>query len=427
MYSIDSEYFCKRITPDLFLEDKKQAEMFVCPICHRLIHNITSDTLGHLFCYNCLSSYLEQNINNRKCPIGQEEIIKSKITRVKNFDGILGNIKLKCPNKNCPWTGNISQLPSHLQETCLKEKVNCINKKNGCEEILTKDDCLIHVKICKFREVKCPYDCGDKNIIFNKLEEHYKTCPNYKISCPQKCGAFVMRKDLNKHIDEICTESYVNCYFKECGCQKKFKKSELNQHLNKETNEHILMLANTINKLFSLISKNSDNYFNDSTLFRKECKEILGKKENDISPINNDKIINNNSSINKNNLLDSEDDDDYDDKDNDDDEGGIELDEDAEDNDKINKSNCSLMSFNNSKKGKYDENKDYLNQDCNKKLIDNLKMCFTGQKKKGDKLNDSSYRLNLDKEYDEQFNTKFKLEQKRKEIMKHLRETLKYD
>ena len=100
------------------------------------------------------------------------------------------------------------------------------------------------------------------------------------------------------------------------------------------------------------------------------------------------------------------------------------------------------MSYNNSKKGKYDENKDYLNQDCNKKLIDNLKMCFTGQKKKGDKLNDSSYRLSLDKEYDEQFNffndikynyeliianTKFKLEQKRKEIMKHLRETLKYD
>ena len=65
---------------------------------------------------------------------------------------------------------------------------------------------------------------------------------------------------------------------------------------------------------------------NDSSLFRKECKEILGKK-NDVRPPSNDKIINNNSSINRNNLLDSED---GDDKDNDDEEGGIELDEDAE-------------------------------------------------------------------------------------------------
>ena len=65
--------------------------------------------------------------------------------------------------------------------------------------------------------------------------------------------------------------------------------------------------------------------------------------------------------------------------------------------------------------------------DNSKKLIDNLKICFTGQKKKGEKLNDGGYRLSLDKEYDEQFNTKYKLEQKRKEIMKHLRETLKYD
>ena len=424
MYSIDSEFFCKRITSDLFLEE---AEMFICPFCHHLIHNPTSDNSSHLFCFNCISSYLENNNSNHKCPIGQEELNKSKITQVKKLHLIVGRIKLKCPNENCPWTGEISQLPEHLQEKCLKERVNCIYKKNGCEEFLTKDDDLMHRKVCKFREVKCPYECGVKNIIFNKLDEHYKKCINYQIACPQNCGTFVMRKDLNQHINEVCSESYVNCYFKECGCQKKFKKSELNQHLNKETNEHILMLANTINKLFSLISKNSDNYFNDSSIFRKECKEILGKKENDSKAINNDKAANNNiSTINKNNLLDS-DDDDYDDKDNEDEEGGIELDEDAEDNDKINKSNCSQISYNNSKKGKYDENKDYLNQDSNKKLIDNLKMCFSGQKRKGDKLNESSYRLSLDKEYDEQFNTKFKLEQKRKEIMKHLRETLKYD
>ena len=425
-YNIDSEFFCKRITSDLFLEDKNDSEMFICPFCHRLIHNPTSDNSGHLFCYNCISAYLEQNTNNRICPIGHEELNKSLITQVKNLHQIVEKMKLKCPNENCPWTGEVIDLPAHLQETCLKEKVNCINKKNGCEEILTKDDCKIHVKICKFREVKCPYDCENKNIVFNKLEEHYKTCPNYKISCPQSCGNFIMRKDLNKHINEDCSESYVNCYFKECGCQKKFKKSELKQHINKETNEHILMLANTINKLFSLISKNSDIYFNDSSMFRKECKEIIGKKENDIRTIGNDKNNNNNIiTTNKNNLLDS-DDDDYDDKDNDDDEGGIELDEDNEEA-QIDKSNCSKLSFNNSKKNKYDDNKDYTMHDNSKKLIDNLKICFTGQKKKGEKLNDGGYRLSLDKEYDEQFNTKYKLEQKRKEIMKHLRETLKYD
>ena len=218
---------------------------------------------------------MEQNPNNRKCPIGQEELNKNKITQVKNLNNIFSQMELKCLNENCKWVGIMENLPNHLKNECEKEKISCSNKKNGCEEILTKDEYLSHLKVCNYREVKCPYNCDNKNIIYNKLEEHYKICPNYTIACPQKCGMSFMRKDLSIHINDICKESYVDCLFKECGCQKKFKKNELQQHMAKDNNEHILMIVNTISKIYSLVNQNTDTFSNDSSKFRKECREIF--------------------------------------------------------------------------------------------------------------------------------------------------------
>ena len=219
---------------------------------------------------------------------------------------------------------------------------------------------------------------------------------------------------------------------------KKLKKSELSQHLTEKNNEHIIMLVNSLNKLYSFVYKNSESFSNDSAKFRKECREILDKKENDIIVIEDNKKINNNNyilSTNKNNIIGLEDDEDEE-KDNDEEEG-IELDEDFVDEDggqifgeieKFNKSFSNPISLSNSKKFKFEENKNYMISDINNsKLLDNLKIGFSGLKKKGEKLNDNSYRLSLDKDYEDEFNIKFKLEQRRKEIMKHLRETLKYD
>ena len=338
MYSMDSELFCKRITLDLFPEEnKKNSEMFICPFCHKLIFNPTSDQQGHLFCYNCISFYLEQNQNNHICPIGGEELNKNDITQFKLFNSIFSKTELKCPN--------------------------------------------------------------------------------YTILCPQTCGLSLMRKDISKHINDICKESYVDCVFKEFGCQKKIKKNELQQHITKDKYEHTIMLASTVNKLYSLVSQNTTSFSNDS-LFKNDNNEIINNNKN------SDVLLNMN-----NNLIESDDKDDL--KDNE--EEGIELNEDySEDdsgqimveNEKFNMNNYNQISLSNPKKCKFEESKNYMLNDIQNinKILDNSKICISGLKKKGDKLNDN-YRLNLSKEYD----NKFKLEQRRKDIMKHLRETLKYD
>ena len=112
-------------------------------------------------------------------------------------------------------------------------------------------------------------------------------------------------------------------------------------------------------------------------------------------------------------------------------EEGIELNEDySEDsgqimieNEKFNVNNYNQISLN-PKKYKFEESKNYMLNDIQNinRILDSSKICIGGLKKKNEKLNDNS-RLNLNKEYD----NKFKLEQRRKDIMKHLRETLKYD
>ena len=428
MYSMDNEQFCKRITLDLFPEEnKKNSEMFICPFCHKLIFNPTSDQQGHLFCYNCISFYLEQNQNNHICPIGGEELNKNDITQFKLFNSIFSKTELKCPNENCKWVGIMESLPNHLKNECLKEKVSCPNKINGCEEYLPRDEFISHLKICKFREIKCPYNCDNKNIIINKLEEHYKICPNYTILCPQTCGLSLLRKDISKHINDICKESYVDCVFKDFGCQKKLKKNELQQHITKDKYEHTIMLASTVNKLYSLVSQNTCS-FNSDSLFKNDNNEILSKKGNDVMEIENNK--NNNSLLDmKNNLIESDEKDDL--KENEEEEG-IELNEDYSEedsgqimveNEKYNVNNFNQISLN-PKKYKFEESKNYmLNgiQNINK-ILDNPKIYIRGLKKKGEKLNDK-YRLNISKELD----NNIKLEQRRKDIMKHLRETLKYD
>ena len=119
---MDSEEFCKRITLDLFLEDyKKNAKLFICSICQSLIYNPTSDSLGHLFCYDCITYYLEKNLNNCLCPNGQEKLTKNKITQVKNLSNIYSTLKLKCINQNCIWNGEIGDLPNHLENECIEE------------------------------------------------------------------------------------------------------------------------------------------------------------------------------------------------------------------------------------------------------------------------------------------------------------------
>ena len=92
-------------------------------------------------------------------------------------------------------------------------------------------------------------------------------------------------------------------------------------------------------------------------------------------------------------------------------------------NEKFNVNNYNQISLN-PKKYKFEESKNYMLNDIQNinRILDSSKICIGGLKKKNEKLNDNS-RLNLNKEYD----NKFKLEQRRKDIMKHLRETLKYD
>jgi hypothetical protein len=170
----------------------------ICGIClHVLEEPTTIMPVGsgavpcqHSFCASCLQTW---KVNSRRCPICQA-VIQSTFPDVK-VKRILGLQMVRCPK--------------HVE---------------GCQEVgklgMGKELFFdVHAKECGFVEVKC--DCSEAYLRKDR-SVHLKTCP--------------------VHLE-------VYCPFKEFGCNEKFKKSKLEEHLQSSDRQHLLMLIESSSKV----------------------------------------------------------------------------------------------------------------------------------------------------------------------------------
>jgi hypothetical protein len=256
-------------------KSKESSKNFLCPICKCLINIPVSDKNGHLFCQSCIINHIK---NSNICPINSNEILKeNEITQILTINKLYSNLGIFCPNKNCKWNGKISEIYNHIFLECDYEKIFCPNKKNGCNyfniRIEVKNN---HIKNCDFREIKCKNNCDEKlKIIIRDEEKHYKICPNEIIKCPQKCGKEFMRKFLDNHIKNECSKTLFPCKFNLFGCEIKNLIGDLDKHLKTHLFEHINLLTKYM--------KNINENFNKKIKKLEELKSQINYKKSIIN------------------------------------------------------------------------------------------------------------------------------------------------
>ena len=147
-------------------------ELIKCKICFNILKNPYDCTIcGNTFCHNCINQLL---IQNKKCP----------------FTCV--NFKIK------PSSYYITSYLNKLQFSCL-------NKENGCDEIISYNNIDKHDQECKYFYTKCPnIQCG-KKMKWTLLENHLKNECEYSVLNCTYCSKELCRYEYDEHIKN-CNE-----------------------------------------------------------------------------------------------------------------------------------------------------------------------------------------------------------------------------
>ena len=237
-----------------------------CKICLNILLNpYDCSKCGNTFCYTCINKLKE---SMKKCPFGciDYEIMPSSFG-LKRF---------------------LEQL-----------NFTCLNKENGCNEIISYNNLEQHDKNCKYINSICPNNQCGKTIQWNLLNNHIQNeCLYTLFECP-KCHLKINRKEFLTHT-------------KICGIiNKEFEKQ--NPIINKLTNDEIEKnneifnnVMNSIENFPSFINDNNDNKNNDlNNNLNILIKSLIFCFSGRISMLENqmNKINNNLQQYNESNLI----------------------------------------------------------------------------------------------------------------------------
>ena len=241
-------------------------QILKCKICLNILLNpYDCSKCGNTFCYSCINKLKE---SNKKCPFGctDYEIAPSSFA-IKKF---------------------LNQL-----------KFSCLNKENGCNEIISYNNIEQHDKNCEYINSFCPNNqCGVK-IPWNLLKNHIQNECLYTLYECDKCHLKLNRKEFESH-NKFC--KVINKEFeKQSPIVNKMTKDDLNKK-----KEEFKNLMNGIENLNFFQDKNSEeennvnnnsknaetNYFNnnDMNLLVKSLIFVFSRKmsfvEDKINKIN---------------------------------------------------------------------------------------------------------------------------------------------
>ena len=242
-------------------KQEKLLPVLKCKICLNILLNpYDCSKCGNTFCYKCINKLKE---SMKKCPFGciDYEIMPSSFA-IKKF---------------------LEQL-----------KFTCLNKENGCKEIISYNNLEQHDKNCNYIKAICPNSQCNTKIQWNLLNNHIQNECLYTLFECQKCHLKLNRKEYSAHI-KIC--GIINKEFdRQSPITNKLTIDEINK--NKEIFNNVM---NSIENIPCLINENIDNnkdnnnnnnfnlYNNLNILFKSLIFCLSGKisiLENEMNKIN---------------------------------------------------------------------------------------------------------------------------------------------
>ena len=222
-------------------------EELTCSICTKVLcqpHLV--NCCEQQFCKDCLD---EWSRSYKTCPHCRSTDFSTILLKQKSRK--VGEVKVYCLNKRhgCKAELKISEYENHLRqlnplsastaEVCQYIEVNCPYQ---CTAKIFLGEVKKHLlKECPRRSVACAY-CNAQGEHQHILGSHVEECPSYPLTCPLQCGARLIRKDLESH-HSTCPLECVLCPFSGSGCKTKIHRKDLEKHVETNTTQHVIMLA----------------------------------------------------------------------------------------------------------------------------------------------------------------------------------------
>ena len=201
-------------------------ENLMCPICHSPFVNPVRLRCDHLFCRECLSTALGNQLKDtHSCPSCRAVMEDdSGLPMPRVVLRMLEELKVKCPNQfwGCQDVVARGFIEHHVEKYCGFEEVDC--SLDGCSLKIRRREvdrgCLHTTVKCHH----CPEAMMEKDIERHQLEQCRGT-----LLCPH-CNSEQMRCKLTNHVEE-CPDALLPCSASAYGCTHLSKRTELDQHL----------------------------------------------------------------------------------------------------------------------------------------------------------------------------------------------------
>ena len=225
---------------------KKLPDDYQCMICAKMLNEPhLTDCCGQHFCQACLEQWFKKQ-EKKICPHCHSESFShiSYIPLKRKID----DLEVYCPNQEegCQVVTKLGELNSHKNE-CGFTKVVC---SQGCGKSILRKKLMQHCSNeCSKRMIKCTY-CGKEDHHETIIGKHTTICKEYPVNCPRGCvpPSGIKRKDLEKHA-EICLLEKVSCPFKEAGCDVRVLRKDLSDHMESNTQQHLMKMMTAYSKL----------------------------------------------------------------------------------------------------------------------------------------------------------------------------------
>eukprot|EP00823_Brevimastigomonas_motovehiculus_P002963 TRINITY_DN177_c0_g1_i1.p1 TRINITY_DN177_c0_g1~~TRINITY_DN177_c0_g1_i1.p1 ORF type:complete len:462 (+),score=75.22 TRINITY_DN177_c0_g1_i1:161-1546(+) len=150
----------------------------ICSICFNILDDpqqLNSTECTHAFCSSCIRTWIGKHESSSTCPTCRAPIKEKDLAPAKFAVSMIQSLKIHC---------------RHYQGG------------KGCDKtfVLGKDKrgLLEHLSACPFQEVKCP--CCSAKVERRLWDQHAIECPEVMVECPQ-CSQSMAQKLLKAHAD----------------------------------------------------------------------------------------------------------------------------------------------------------------------------------------------------------------------------------
>ena len=237
-----------------FVQPPPEAVQSECPICHLVLREpYQAPCCGNSFCRTCIEPL---RLGNANCPTCRHAGFTTFID--KRLERSLNPFKVFCSRRDegCGWKGELGALGRHLNENptpserlagCNFVEVNCAH----CAQPFRRQSLDTHENTeCRLRPYGCDH-CGEFASSFEDVvSNHHPVCERYPLPCPNKCNEIpegfkhaIERRNLERHVKEVCLLTVVECDFDYSGCEAMLPRKDMASHLAESLVIHVSLMA----------------------------------------------------------------------------------------------------------------------------------------------------------------------------------------